>query len=78
MNAGAPGASITYGNKRNHTQNEGVALAVNKEMEIIEMTLAPQKVDEIISVMIDAAVAENNNDLYFYTQPVPKALTYLG
>lgn len=43
MNAGAPGASITYGNKRNHTQNEGVALAVNKEMEIIEMTLAPQK-----------------------------------
>lgn len=78
MNAGAPGASITYGNKRKLTQTEGSALSVNKEMEIIEMTLAPQKVDEIISVMMDAANAENNNDLYFYTQPVPKALTYLG
>ena len=78
MNAGAPGASITYGNKRRLSQNEGSGISVNKEMEIIEMTLAPQKVDEIISVMLSAAEKENNKDIYFYTQPVPKALTYLG
>ena len=79
MGAGAPGASITYGIEGGGAmQKEGSAIAVNREMEIIELTLAPDTLENVVSVMLDAAEKENNSDIYFYTQPVPKALTYLG
>jgi nitrogen regulatory protein PII len=79
LNNGAPAASITYGIKRNVPKQEGESgIAVNREMEIIEMTVGTAKVDEIITAMTKVAESEKNTDIYFYSQPVPKALTYLG
>ena len=79
MKAGAPGASIAYGRKIGGEEQLGSTdIKLSKEMEIIELTLSPKIVDDIISKMMDAAVADENEDFYFYTQLVPKALTYLG
>ncbi|MBK9285855.1 MAG: P-II family nitrogen regulator [Sphingobacteriaceae bacterium] len=79
MASGAPGASITYGVKRKSNETQGTTgIAVNQEVEIIEMTLAPKVVDDIVTTMLKAADENKNNNLYFYTQKVPKALTYLG
>ena len=79
MAAGAPGASITYGVRRKNNEAQGASgISVNQEVEIIEMTLAPKVVEGMIQTMIQAANESKNNNLYFYTQKVPKALTYLG
>ncbi|MFH1321685.1 MAG: hypothetical protein ABII90_13670 [Bacteroidota bacterium] len=79
MNAGAPGASIAYGRKIGGEEQLGKTdIKLSKEVEIIELTLSPNKVDEIIAEMVEAADEDGNEDVYFYTQPVPKALTYLG
>ena len=79
MKAGAPGASIAYGRKIGGEEQLGKTdIKLSKEMEIIELTLSPKIVDDIISKMMDAAEVDDNEDFYFYTQPVPKALTYLG
>ena len=79
MKAGAPGASIAYGRKiGGEEQLGGTDIKLSKEVEVIELTLSPKIVDDIISKMVDAAEADENENFYFYTQPVPKALTYLG
>ncbi len=77
MAAGAPGASIAYGTKLGEEESVG-GISLSKEMEVIEMTLAPKIVDDIVAKMVEAAGVDENTDVYFYTQPVPKALTYLG
>jgi len=77
--AGAPGASIAYGRKLGAEETMGdTSINLSKETEIIEMTLAPKAVDDIVNKMVESAKADENSDVYFYTQPVPKALTYLG
>jgi hypothetical protein len=40
--------------------------------------VSPDAVDTIIAEMLNTARINQLTDLYFYTQPVPKALTYLG
>ena len=42
------------------------------------MTIPPKIEDDIIKVMTDSALENANNNVFFYTKPVPKALTYLG
>ena len=77
MAAGAPGASIAYGTKLGEEESVG-GIALSKEMEVIEMTLSPKITYLIVGKMAEAAEADGNSDVYFYAQPVPKALTYLG
>jgi nitrogen regulatory protein PII len=57
---------------------QGSSITVNRELEIIELIVSPDAVDTIIAEMLNTARLNQLNDLYFYTQPVPKALTYLG
>jgi nitrogen regulatory protein PII len=77
--AGAPGASVTYGRAIGGEEKEPEkGIRVSKEREIIEMTVSPQKVDEIIEKTREAAEKIKLQDLFIYTQQVPKALTYLG
>ena len=79
MHAGAPGASVTYGKESGGGQSrQGSSITVNRELEIIEIILSPDAVDTIITEMLNTAKLKKLTDLYFYTQPVPKALTYLG
>ncbi len=79
MNAGAPGASVTYGKESGGGQSrQGSSITVNRELEIIELIVSPDAVDIIITEMLNIAKVKQLTDLYFYTQPVPKALTYLG
>jgi len=75
--AGAPGASIAYGTKMGSEENKG-GINLTKEMEVIELTVSPKVVDDMVGKMSEAAKANDNDDVYFYTQSVPKALTYLG
>ncbi|MBL4755517.1 MAG: P-II family nitrogen regulator [Flavobacteriales bacterium] len=75
--AGAPGASIAYGIKLGSEESKG-NISLSKEMEVIELTVSPKVVDEMVGKMSEAAKANANEDVYFYTQQVPKALTYLG
>lgn len=75
--AGAPGASIAYGTKLGSEETVG-SINLSKEMEVIELTVSPNAVDNMIGKMSEAAKTAENTDVYFYTQPVPKALTYLG
>jgi nitrogen regulatory protein PII len=79
MAAGAPGASIMYGREISGEIETGASgIEVSKEKEIIEMTVSPQKVDEIVSNIMKSAEEEKIQDVCIYTNPVPKALTYLG
>lgn len=79
MKAGAPGASVTYGKESGGGQSrQGSSITVNRELEIIELIVSPDAVDTIIAEMLNTARINQLTDLYFYTQPVPKALTYLG
>jgi len=75
--AGAPGASIAYGTKLGSEETKG-GINLSTEMEVIELTVSPKAVDDIIGKMSEAAKANDNDNVYFYTQSVPKALTYLG
>jgi nitrogen regulatory protein PII len=79
INIGAPGASISYGTMLGAEEKlTGTDISLTKEMEIIEMTVSPKIEDEIITAMADSALADGNENVFFYTKPVPKALTYLG
>ena len=79
MAAGAPGASIAYGTKLGSEESLGSTnINLSKEMEVIELTVSPKAVDDMVEKMSEAAKANDNDDVYFYTQSVPKALTYLG
>ena len=73
--AGAPGASIAYGTKLGSKETKG-GINLSTEMEVIELTVSPKAVDDIVGKMSEAA--NDNDNVYFYTQSVPKALTYLG
>ena len=77
INAGAPGATITYGMESAGAKVDiGLKVAVNCEKEIIEMTVGSENIEKLVSAIISKAEQENNGDIYFYTRPVPKALTY--
>ena len=79
INTGAPGASISYGTMLGAEEKlTGTDISLAREMEIIEMTIPPKIEDDIIKVMTDSALENANNNVFFYTKPVPKALTYLG
>jgi len=76
---GAPGASISYGTLLGAEEKlTGTDISLAKEMEIIEMTVSPKIEDEIIKAMTSSAQQSGIENVYFYTKPVPKALTYLG
>jgi len=76
---GAPAASIAYGTLLGAEEKlTGTDISLAKEMEVIEMTVSPKIEDDIIQSMASAAEESNNENVFFYTKPVPKALTYLG
>ena len=79
LQAGAPGASITYGLDGGgmiHKQNS--SLAMYREMEIIELTMRSEKFEPVLSAMVESAKDDGNNDIYFYSQAMPKVLTFTG
>ena len=79
MQAGAPGASITYGLDGGAViQKQHSSLSVYREMEVIELTMRSEKFEPVLSAMIQAAKDDGNNDAYFYSQVMPKALTFVG
>ena len=79
LQAGAPGASITYGLESGSAiHKENSSLSVYREMEIIELTMRADKFDPILSAMIQAAIEDGNNEAYFYSQAMEKAMTFTG
>jgi nitrogen regulatory protein PII len=77
IDAGAPGASVSYGIEGETERTTSPAIWLNREVEVIEMTVSPQRVDEIIFAMLAATEEKENSNNYFYVQQVSKALTYL-
>ena len=79
IQAGAPGAGIT-----NAVSGGGVihkrssTVSVYREMEIIELTMLPDKFEPVLSAMIQSAKEDDNNEAYFYSHVLPKALTFTG
>ena len=79
MQAGAPGASITNGVDGGAVmQKQNSALSVYREMEIIEFTMRSDKFEPVLSAVIQSAKDDGNNEAYFYSQVIPKALTFTG
>lgn len=79
MLAGAPGASITYGLEGGgviHKQN--ALLNVYREMEIIEFIMRPDKYEPVLNALKSTAQENGNQEVYFYSVSVPKALTFSG
>ena len=79
MQAGAPGAGITNalsGGGVIHKRSSSVS--VYREMEIIELTMLPDKFEPVLSAMIQSAKEDDNSDVYFYSHVLPKALTFTG
>ena len=79
MQAGAPGASITYGLESGgvvHPQDH--SLSVYQEMEIIELAMRSDKFEPVLSAMMKSAKDDGNTEAYFYSQPIRKALTFTG
>lgn len=77
--AGAPAASTAYGKfieaDCGHT---AAGLRLNRELGVIKMILPPSGIDGVVEAMKAAAIEQEFNELCFYSQAVPKALTYLG
>ena len=79
VTAGAPGAILSTGRfiqadaKRTET-----GLRLNRERVLIQMVLPKDRIDTIRDAMIAVATAQKFGRLFFYTHPVPRALTYLG
>ena len=79
IQAGAPAAGIT-----NAVSGGGVihkrssTVSVYREMEIIELTMLPDKFEPVLSAMIQSAKEDDNNEAYFYSHVLPKALTFTG
>jgi len=79
IQAGAPGASITHGLAGGgvmHKQSSSVS--VYREMEVIELTMLPEKFEPVLSAIIQSAKDNGNNEAYFYSHVLPKALTFTG
>jgi len=79
MQAGAPGAIITYGLEGGgviHQQNN--SLPVYREMEIIEFAMRSDKFEPVLSAIIQSAKDDGNTEAYFYSQPIKKALAFTG
>jgi hypothetical protein len=55
-----------------------IPFPVYREMEIIELTMLPDKFEPVLSAMIQSAKDDENNEAYFYSHVLPKALTYTG
>ena len=79
MQAGAPAASITYGLEGGGViQKQHSSLSLYREMEIIELTMRSDKFEPVLSAMIQSAKDDGNNEAYFYSQSMEKALTFIG
>ena len=79
MQAGAPGASITDGlDGGTVIQKQNSSLSVYREMEIIELSMRSDKFEPVLSALIQSAKDDGNNQAYFYSQVIPKALTFTG
>ncbi|MFT5170671.1 MAG: nitrogen regulatory protein P-II 1 [Candidatus Marinamargulisbacteria bacterium] len=79
LSAGAPGASVSYGVALGEEKRLGNSkIMLNNEKEMIEFTLAPNKVTEVLSAIQKAEKGLNGDTSLFYTHKVPKAYTYLG
>ncbi len=77
MNAGAPGATTLSGIEEGRVELPEHGIHINKEVEIIELTMSPQMVDQVMKAMI-SEINSSHSTAYLYTQHVNKALTYLG
>ena len=79
LNAGAPGASVAYGRQMGEEKTlADTSIKLSNEREIIQLTLSPDKVQEILDAILEEATKNSFEDVYFYTHVIPKAFTYLG
>ena len=79
LDAGAPGASVAYGHQMGEEKMMGnTSIKLSNEREIIQLTLATEKVEGILGAILKKASEEKFEDVYFYTHVIPKAITYLG
>lgn len=79
IQAGAPGATISNGLAAGEViHKQGKSVSVYREMEIIELTMMPDKIEPVLSAIIQCAKDEGNNEAYFYSQVLSKALTFIG
>jgi nitrogen regulatory protein PII len=76
MNAGAPGATTCSGIEEGRIELTEHGIHINKEVEIIELTMSPHIVEQVMQAMI-AEIDASHTTAYIYTQHVNKALTYL-
>jgi hypothetical protein len=54
------------------------SIKLSNEREIIQLTLARDKLQGILDSILKEAEEKSFKDLYFYTHFIPKAFTYLG
>ncbi len=79
IEAGAPGASVVYGRQMGEEKMMGdTSIKLSNEREIIQLTLAQDKLQGILDSILKEAEEKSFKDLYFYTHFIPKAFTYLG
>jgi nitrogen regulatory protein PII len=79
IQAGAPGATITNGLAGGGViHKQGSSVSVYREMDNIEFTMLADKFEPVLSAMIQSAKDDGNNEAYFYSHLLPKALTYTG
>ncbi len=79
LSEGVSGATVAYGRKAGVDKHLGKTdITLSKEVEIIEIILQPDLVDHIVDKLVQEARKTGNEDIYFYTKSVPKALTYFN
>lgn len=79
FSAGIPAATTTFGKFiEANCQQTAAGLRINQERGIIRMVIPPKQVEEIVARMHQAATSLETGPICFFTQAVPKALTYLG
>jgi nitrogen regulatory protein PII len=80
MAAGAGGATISYGKDLTHPTSRVSAsgISMSHEKEMVELAIAPDNLDTILERMLATNIMDEPGKAFFYTLPVPKALTYLG
>lgn len=79
IQAGAPGASVVYGRQMGEEKMMGdTSIKLSNEREVIQLTLAREKLQVILDAILKEASEKSLKDIYFYTHIIPKAFTYLG
>lgn len=77
--AGAPGASTSFCKLlRSDAETTGAGIRLNRERVIIKIIVKPDSIPPIMTALQQAAQQCQSQDHCFYTQRIPRALTYLS